>query len=41
MTLEYTIKGEVKIDIRKYAKKIIDELKTKIKKYQAVKILVT
>ena len=35
MTLYYTTKGEVKIDIRKYAKNMIDEFPINTKKFQA------
>ena len=41
MTLDYTTKGEVKVDIRKYVKKIIDEFPVNIEKYQAVTSLET
>ena len=36
MALDYIAKGEVKIDMRKYVKKMIDEFTVHIKKYQAV-----
>ena len=36
MNLYYTTKGEVKIDMWKYVKNMIDEFKINIEKYQAV-----
>ena len=36
MTLDYTTKVEVKIDIGKYVKNMIDEFPINIKKFQAV-----
>ena len=36
VTLYYTTKVEVKIDMRKYVKNIIDEFTINIEKYQAV-----
>ena len=36
MTLDYTKKGEVKIDIRKYVKDMIDVFPVNIEKSQAV-----
>ena len=36
MNLYYTKKGEVKIDMWKYVKNMIDEFKINIEKYQAV-----
>ena len=41
MTLDYSTKGEVKIDMRKYVKHIIDEFPIRIKKPQAVEIPAT
>ena len=41
MTLDYTTKGEVKVDIRKYVKNIIDEFPVNMEKYQAVTSLET
>ena len=36
MTLDYTVKGELNLDLRKYVKNMIDEFPIHIKKLQAV-----
>ena len=41
MTLDYTTRGEVKIDMRKYVKKMIGRFSLNIDKVQAVTILAT